>query len=359
MGQIHPQGPNVVGLIQHGGGKNCDCGPPHFDKSYYDARFGVLGISQPEFNDKVEQTNRVLKENSLNLPKFIIAIVILAILPNLLFRWIDPAELTDGGCGKSIGNFSRRKTYDRQFSCPNPKANSTLIWPDRKNDMRNCGDTEEMVNSYCSKDENPDCYEHVVGMCCEGDFDDSDEYDERKQSKQRKKIQRCDDGFPVQMIITLLPAFFVIFILVRICNARKIVDRKVQELFMDWKTKGIGVVYRHASKHAHGRLSFVLPTGMTNRQPMVAPMVVVGQVQSVGHQPLQNQQMVPMQASSVAVVQPNVVQPNVVQPNVFGGVAVQPIQPLMPMATPMPVQGGMQQQPTLVPNPVPIQVARA
>ena len=93
--------------------------------------------------------------------------------------------------------------------------------------------------------------------------------------------------------------------------------------------------------------------------------MVVGQVQSVG-QPLQNQQkgqvqMVPMQHQQMGQVQMApviVVQPNGVGAGGAGGiVAVQPIQPLM-ATTPMPVQSGMQQQPTLLPTPLPIPVAK-
>ena len=354
MGQVHPQGPHVVGLIQHGAGKNCDCGPPRFDK-LYDPRFGALGISQQDFDGKLDQTNRVLKENTPNLPVVLGAFLFVVIAPYILRGVLPSAQ----GCDES---------NDGHFLCNHANAtkpDSTLVWPeeqwpDHRNDKRNCGDAEEMVDSYCSRDEDPDCYRHIVRTCCEGDFDDADEMADDK----------CGGGFLLQMIFQLLPALFVVLLIVRFCNARRIVNRKIQELFRDWTTKGIGVVYSPASKHAPGRLSFILPTGMANRQPMMAPMMVVGQVQSV-RQPLQNQQMgqvqmvpmqnqqmgqvqmMPMQATSVVVVQPN----SVGYGGAGGVVAVQPIQPLM-ATTPMPVQNGMlQQQPTLVPTPVPIPVA--
>ena len=54
MGQVHPQGPNEICLMQHGGGKNCDCSPPNYDKSYFDPRLAQSEISQPEFTRKID-----------------------------------------------------------------------------------------------------------------------------------------------------------------------------------------------------------------------------------------------------------------------------------------------------------------
>lgn len=324
MGAVHPRGPNVVNLTQYGGGKNCDCGPPHFDK-YYDPRLGGVGISQQEFNEKIDQTNNVFKRHRPNMPVYIFLMVFFAaVVPNILIR-----TLTQRNAGNNCGA--------TQFVCPDSraKANSTtLVWPDQKDDLRNCGDADMMVNSYCSEDTG--CYKHLVRMCCEETPGVSSANDDDKGRK--KKKGKCGGASPLLALTGVFPVLSVGLFIVVIWKARKVIDQKIQDLFSDWKAKGVAVVYTHASKHSHGSLSFVLPNNMMANQQMMMmypPQMVGGGIQSVG-QPLQHQQtgqveMIPMQATQM-------------------------IQPTQPMVTPVYVQGGMQPQPT--PAPVTIAVAK-
>ena len=249
----------MVSLIQHGGGHNCDCGSPHFDTTCYDNRLMGVGISQQEFNQKVEQTNVMMKKNSPNLPAIIFFIILSVIAPSFIGKYI----LDEVGTGCHPDEYTLDEHESKLFVCPPSharKANSTLVWPNEKDDMRNCGDADMMVTSYCSKDKNLVCYQHIGDMCCEEEKRSRDK-DHEKESK-----DECE-GSLLEVAVVFLPIPVVMFFVIKILQARQVIHKKIQELFGDWTARGVNVVYYAGSKHSRGSLSFVLPpTNMVNNQ---------------------------------------------------------------------------------------------
>jgi len=165
------------------------------------------------------------------------------------------------------------------------------VWPDQKDDLRNCGDADMMVNSYCSEDTG--CYKQLVRMCCEETPEVSSANGDDKDRK--KKKENCGGASPLLALTGVFPVLSVGLFIVVIWKARKVIDQKIQDLFSDWKAKGVAVVYTHASKHSHGSLSFVLPNNMMANQQMMmmTPQGMMNQgqgpPQGMGMQPMQGQ----------------------------------------------------------------------
>ena len=175
-----------------------------------------------------------------------------AVVPNILIR-ATPQLNVGNSCGVT------------QFVCPDSraKANSTtLVWPDQKDDLRNCGDADMMVNSYCSEDTG--CYKHLVRTCCEETPGISSANDHDNNHK-----KKCGGASPLLFLVWVFPILSVGLGVVVIRKARKVIDQKIQNLFSDWKARGVAVVYTHASKQSHGCLSFVLPNNMMANQQMM------------------------------------------------------------------------------------------
>jgi len=305
-----------------------------------DPRFQGAGITQPEFEQKIQAANAVLKKDK-KWWVVVAFIVFIVLMPNIGFRLAVSADCEDV---EPVIEERETTSVDSKLCGVGyrRKANSTLVWPKRRNDRRNCGDADEYVNSYCSKRKNKECYEHIIGMCCEP-------HHEEDHDKSEDHNKKCGRGALLFILVAAATFFSVAGFIAYICHVKKVVRQKIHALFQEWQPRGISVQKIDSSKHQRGALCFIFSA--TN---VLAPIIVYQQqapVMGIVQQPPGQQ------APVMGIVQqpPGQVQMGVVQPMVpqlSYGEPVRPVQPIQPIQ-PLQQQGVVHQATPIVVQPKP------
>jgi hypothetical protein len=235
MGQVHPSGQNVVGFRQLGGGKDCDCGAPTFDRSNAaDPRFAAAGITREDFDQRLDQATAAVQRHRLKpyqIAVFIIAIIAISHIgsvPGLGMCPLSGQRRRLGGGGSDVYCKGRQR-----------EADGKLVWPNLPGDTRTCSDAEQ----HCDQTLDAQCREHVWHACCAG------------ESPERKR-KFCDVGI---IFVVVIPVMMVglMFAWIMMTNKKKL--KALHEIYADWEAKGTQIVYIRPAKHSYGYLYFVLP----------------------------------------------------------------------------------------------------
>ena len=160
MGNHFPTaaGPNCIVLLQQGGGANGDCGPARFEADHAAADNRLLArVAPDEVREKITALNSEMRKFR-NPCCFILPPLVLGLLVMVVIQ---------------IMPFVLPKIKDRRLSsglvCPRGLPRTTkvdkLIFPE-EDDIRKCGDADEIHDEYCSEATNKGCYDHLVRQCC-------------------------------------------------------------------------------------------------------------------------------------------------------------------------------------------------
>jgi hypothetical protein len=285
MGQVHPNGPNVVRLSQRGGGQNCECGAPYYDEHEIASDTRLLQLfPQQEIIHTVQVANTAMKKVYKNiLPLLIFMIIMAALLPNILFRLLPEGEgemicrtekvcpvvnismdNADSGCGSGCQvKCCRKETEGHTRKC-------SLEFDKRKEYTKSIqnGDSVGFGEECCL----PEAY---TNNC-------KDTYVEMSGN-----VKNESSG-AMAMRIVLVAVFPILLIFVPlglVIKNQNDVRKAVFDAFEPWKAKGIRMEYRRPQKHSAGALYFLLPQITQMYQPYAQQIAQPVQVVQIVQQP--------------------------------------------------------------------------